>query len=104
MADDPSQLDELKAKHGRNKHCLAAAELELAEIDRLRERLEIRHSQVERERDAWKREVQNSEFAVMRRVNAETDSPLDPEVAEAVTERCRKLLSPTNTSQFLNQP
>ena len=87
MSDD--QLQALKDALARDKHCLAAAELELDELTADRTKIEERICEVERRVKAEIERVKASWHAVRHRIDAETDSPLDGELTER---RCAKLL------------
>jgi hypothetical protein len=91
VVEDLSQLDTLKDALGRDKHCLAAAELELVELVAFRTRIEEQIAHAERSVRDWSEKVCDSWRAVRHRIEAETDSPLDADVVKA---RCRKLLGP----------
>lgn len=101
MSDDTLPLRaELEDRLAREKHCLAAAELELSELITLKVRLEEQIAYTERAVKDGVSKVDKAWTAVRRRIDAETDSPLD---AEVVKQRCARLLGPSNTSQFMNQ-
>ena len=92
MAQDTLPLtDELKDNHARNKHCLAAAELELSEFLDHRTKIEEQIAHSERSVSDWKREVEKSRLALIRRFECETDSPLE---ADVVKRRCLSVLGP----------
>lgn len=83
------QLQSLKDTLARDKHCLAAAQLELDELTADRTKIEERICEVERRVKAEIARVQASWNAVRHRIDAETDSPLEGELIER---RCLKSL------------
>lgn len=90
VPEHPTQLDELIDTYAREKHCLAAAELDLQELNDTRTALEERIAHAERAMRDCVIRVDASYQAVRRRIDAQTDSPLHTEL---VNDRCAKLLT-----------
>ena len=95
------QLDALIADYGRDKACLAAAELDLQELNQARVSIEERIAHAERDFKHWQSRTDASYSAVRRRIDAQTDNAM---ATEAANQRCRKLLTiPANVTQYIKQ-
>jgi hypothetical protein len=101
MPDEPSQLEELILSYGRDKACLAAAELDLQELNAALVTIQERICHAERSFKHWQSRTDASYSAVRRRIDAQTETSMSDEVIKA---RCNKALMVSNTSQFINQP
>lgn len=89
----PDQLADLIEDYGRNRACLAAAELDLQELREAQRQIEERICHAERECCRWQSKVESSRLAYNRRIDAQTEPPLADEVIKG---RCdRALLSVT---------
>lgn len=91
MSETLVVLSELTDRLTRDKHCLAAAEMELGELRDFHKRVEERIAHAERSVKEWADKVDSSWRAVRRRIEAETDSPLE---ADVVRRRCLVALGP----------
>lgn len=99
MPDEPaSQLDQLIDAYGKDKACLAAAELDLQELTEARVTIEERIAHAERDFKHWQSRTDASYNAVRRRIDAQTETALSDEIVKA---RCSKALMVSSTTQFL---
>lgn len=94
----PDQLDGLIDAYGRDKMCLAAAELDLQELMAAKVELEERLAYAERTFKSWQTRTDASYSAVRRRIDAQTETALSDEIVKA---RCCKALMVNSTTQFL---
>lgn len=97
MPDPIKQLDELIELYGRDKACLAAAELDVQDLHEAKRIIEERICHAEREFKRWQNKTDSSYSAVRRRIEAQTETSLTDEIVKA---RCSKALIVTATTQF----
>lgn len=90
-SDTLAPLGELTERLTRDKHCLAAAELDLGELREHHRRIEEQIAHAERSVKEWVDKVDSSWRMVRRRIELETDSPLEVDV---VKRRCLTVLGP----------